>query len=141
MNAHQLDAQGVILNTIVVSSLDVFPGLVDAAVGGSVGDSIINKTLVRKPPVAPTVAEYTSAIQAMLDTKCHERMYDNILSACTYATSTIDRFRAEGQAAVDWRDAVWARSYELMDQVQAGKLPQPTVVALIAMLPTMEWPA
>lgn len=40
--AHSLDADGVILTTIMVTSLD-FPGLrlVDASIGGRVGDSVI----------------------------------------------------------------------------------------------------
>jgi hypothetical protein len=89
----------------------------------------------------PTVAQYTAAIQSMLDAKAQERHYDGILSACTYATSSVPSFAAEGQACVDWRDAVWSHSYELMGQVQAGTLAQPTVAALLAMLPAMTWPA
>jgi hypothetical protein len=89
----------------------------------------------------PAVTEYVAAAQAMLDEKARERMYDGILSACTYATSLNPKFKAEGQACVEWRDAVWARCYELMDDVESGALPQPTVQGLLAMLPTMEWPA
>lgn len=92
-------------------------------------------------PPAPTVPEYVAAVQAMLDAKAQERRYDSILSACTYATSTQPKFQAEGQACVAWRDAVWARCYELMDEVEAGTLPQPTIPELVAMLPAMEWPA
>jgi hypothetical protein len=89
----------------------------------------------------PTVAEYTAAIQAMLDTKARERNYDGILSACTYATSTVPRFQAEGQACVAWRDAVWSTAYDLMAQVEAGQLAQPTLAGLLALLPPMAWPA
>lgn len=92
-------------------------------------------------PPMPTVAQYTAAIQSMLDAKAQERHYDSILSACTYVTSTNATFHAEGQACVQWRDAVWAESYELMAQVQAGTLAQPTIPALLAMLPVMVWPA
>ena len=49
MNAHQLDANGVILNTIVVDSLNVFPNLIDAAVGGSIGDTWNGAAIVKKP--------------------------------------------------------------------------------------------
>lgn len=94
------------------------------------------------PVVAPmpTVAQYTAAIQEMMDEKAQEKRYDNILSACTYVTSTVPAFQAEGQACVEWRDAVWAQSYSLMEQVQGGTLPQPTIAELLAMLPEMEWP-
>ena len=49
MNAHQLDANGVILNTIVVDALNVFPNLIDAAVGGSAGDTWNGTAIVKKP--------------------------------------------------------------------------------------------
>jgi hypothetical protein len=91
--------------------------------------------------IMPIEAEYTVAIQAMLDKKAQERHYDGILSACTYATSTVAKFQAEGQACVEFRDAVWDRSYALMAQVQGGEIPQPTIPELLGMLPTMAWPA
>ena len=49
MNAHQLNASGVILNTIVVDSLNVFPNLIDAALGGSIGDTWNGTAIVKKP--------------------------------------------------------------------------------------------
>lgn len=95
----------------------------------------------RNVPTPPTVPEYVAAVQAMLDAKARERNYDNILSACTYATSTNAKFQAEGQACVEWRDDVWAKCYELMAQVEAHVQPQPTLADLLAMLPPMVWPA
>lgn len=88
----------------------------------------------------PSITDYTRAIQDMLDAKAQERNYDGILSACTYATSTVAKFRAEGQTCVDWRDQVWSTSYGLMAQVEAGQMPQPTIDELLAMLPLMVWP-
>ncbi|QJE03037.1 hypothetical protein HH212_26130 [Massilia forsythiae] len=92
------------------------------------------------PAAPPEVLDYTAAVQAMLDAKPKERRYDGILSACTYATSTVPRFKAEGQACVEWRDAVWARCYQLMADVEVGKMPRPTVDELLAMLPELMWP-
>ncbi len=54
MNAHQLNENGLIINTIVVESLDALPDLHDASLGGSIGDSIIDGLLVKKPlPLIP----------------------------------------------------------------------------------------
>jgi hypothetical protein len=36
---------------------------------------------------------------------------------------------------------VWAKCYDLLAQVQAGTLAQPTVTELLAMLPAITWPA
>jgi hypothetical protein len=92
------------------------------------------------PPPPPAVPDYVTAVQAMMDAKAQERRYDNILSACTYATSTQPKFQAEGQACVAWRDAVWSKCYELMADVDTGAIAQPTIDELLAMLPAMEWP-
>lgn len=92
------------------------------------------------PPAPPQVPDYVSAVQKMLDAKAQERRYDNILSACTYATSSKPKFQAEGQACVAWRDAVWEKCYQLMADVDSGSLAQPAIDELLAMLPSMEWP-
>jgi hypothetical protein len=97
--------------------------------------------LVPLPQAAPPdVLDYTTAVQSMLDAKPRERRYDGILSATTYATSTLPKFKAEGQACVEWRDAVWARCYELMADVESGKLARPSVDELLTMLPNLVWP-
>lgn len=88
----------------------------------------------------PTEAEYSVAIQSMLDAKVAERRYDGIISACSYAPCTQPPYAAEGQACLAWRGAVWAKSTEIMDKVLAGTIPQPTIPELLAMLPQLVWP-
>lgn len=96
------------------------------------------------PPPPPTteeiIARFTAAIQKRLDDFAKTRNYDSILSACTYATSTVPTFAAEGQAAVDLRDATWAKAYEILNAVQAGKQAMPTEAELMAQLPAQAWP-
>lgn len=41
MRAHQVK-NNIIVNTIIVDSLDIFPNLIDASIGGGIGDTIIN---------------------------------------------------------------------------------------------------
>lgn len=98
------------------------------------------------PPPTPeqievaTIAELTATVQLHLDTKARERNYDNILSLCTYATSTNPTFAAEGQAGLNWRDACWTKCYEVMAAVKAGIRTTPTSEELIAELPVLIWP-
>lgn len=101
------------------------------------------RPVLRDPP-APTAAQlvtqYTAAVQKHLDDFARTRSYDSILSAATYATSTVPKFAAEGQYAVEARDATWAKCYEVLAAVEAGSRPMPTLDELLAELPVLAWP-
>lgn len=62
----------------------------------------------------------SQSIQEALDAFARERGYDNILSACTYATSANTTFAAEGQRAIELRDATWTKLYEIFTEIDAG---------------------
>jgi hypothetical protein len=96
-------------------------------------------------PPSPTpeqiIASLTAQIQKRLDDFAKTRNYDGILSACTYATSTVPKFATEGQYCVQARDATWATGYALMDEVLAGTRPVPSSIADIeSELPALAWP-
>jgi hypothetical protein len=95
-------------------------------------------------PEPPTLEEqraaFTRAIQWRLDDFARTRDYDNILSAATYATSTAPKFQAEGQYAVEARDATLLKGYEILNAVLAGERPMPTLDDLMAELPVLAWP-
>ena len=99
---------------------------------------------VLQDPPSPTTEQiivlYTEGVQKHLDDFARTRNYDGILSAATYATSTVPKFAAEGQYAVEARDATWAKSYEVMAEVEAGTRPMPTLEELISELPALVWP-
>lgn len=87
-------------------------------------------------------ATFVAAIQQRLDDFARTRNYDNILSACTYATSSVPKFAAEGQRAVDLRDQTWAAAYTILDDVLANRRSMPASIADIEDdLPALEWPA
>lgn len=96
------------------------------------------------PQPEPTIEElqqqFTDAIQGYLDDFARTRNYDNILSAATYATSTVPKFRAEGQYAVEARDEVWATGYEILDAVIAGRRSIPGLEEVLSELPRLAWP-
>ena len=95
-------------------------------------------------PYVPTPEEqqaaFTAAIQAHLDGFARTRNYDGILSAATYATSSVPKFRSEGQYAVEARDATWAKAYEILGAVMTEQRPMPTLEEVIAELPELAWP-
>ena len=87
-------------------------------------------------------AEIVKATQNCLDTFAQTRNYDGILSACTYATSSVPAFAAEGQYCVASRDGTWAALYVILGEVQAGTRAVPTGFADIeGDLPVLGWPA
>lgn len=97
---------------------------------------------IANPPPTPEqiIAQYTGAVQLHLDTFARTRNYDGILSAATYATSQVPKFKAEGQYAVEARDATWAKCYEILAAVEADARPMPTLDELLAELPVLTWP-
>jgi hypothetical protein len=80
--------------------------------------------------------------QKRLDDFAKTRLYDGILSACTYATSSVPKFQAEGQYCVDARDNTWATLYTVLAEVEAGTRPMPGGYADVeSLLPNLVWPA
>lgn len=85
--------------------------------------------------------EVVAGTQQRLDDFAQTRGYDNIMSVCTYATSTRPKRAGEGQRAVELRDATWDTLYQMLAEVQAGTRPIPSGFAdLEPDLPNLEWP-
>lgn len=126
----------------------------DAPLGGNwvVAEGMVNTgdlwdgevfTPAPVPAKAPEAlqAEIVAATQNRLDDFARTRNYDGILSACTYATSSVPKFAAEGQYAVNARDNTWATLYALMDDVMAGQWQMPESFDDVEpLLPTLTWP-
>lgn len=96
--------------------------------------------------LAQRVAEWqdgiVAATQQRLDGFARTRNYDGILAACTYATSAVAKFAAEGQCAVVARDATWSKLHEILADVENGKRPAHVAFGDIeAELPALNWPA
>lgn len=85
-------------------------------------------------------AAVVQAVQSRLDVFARTRNYDGILSACTYATSTVAKFKAEGQCCVNARDAHWNACYSILADVQAGVRAMPTVDQVLSEMPPLAWP-
>ena len=95
---------------------------------------------VPQPTQEEVIKSFTNTVQKHLDDTARQRNYDGILSLCTYATSTNATFAKEGQAGVAWRDSVWVKYYQIVDEVKNGtRATAPTVEELIAELPVFTW--
>lgn len=85
------------------------------------------------------LTEYKQAIQSRLDTFARTRGYDNIVSLCSYATSTLPQFAAEGQRGVILRDQCWSIGYTILAQAMAGEIPEPSIEYVLNQMPDMTW--
>lgn len=88
----------------------------------------------------PRAEDYAAAVQAHIDATAKSREFNDGVTAATYLTSTIPRWKADAEAFVSWRDMVWAYSYGELDKVMTGQRPQPTIADFINELPAVSWP-
>lgn len=85
--------------------------------------------------------DITIKTQQRLDDFAMTRKYDNILSACTYATSSIQKFKVEGQYCVDMRDNTWNYLYQMLADVLGDERPMPSgYIDIESELPELVWP-
>ena len=83
-----------------------------------------------------------TATMLHLDNFAATRNYGSILSAATYATSTVAKFATEGKYAVGARDATWTKLYEMLAEMEAGTLAIPSGFSdILPSLPALAWPA
>ena len=83
----------------------------------------------------------TARVQQRLDDFARTRGYDNIVSACSYATSQHAKYGPEGRYCVQTREDTWDVMFSIEAQVQAGLRPIPMSYEEIeSELPVLEWP-
>lgn len=99
------------------------------------------KYLGRRVDVQGRAELYSRAVQAWMDGKVRERLYDNVDSTSKYLGCPDAVFAAEAAAVQAWVAAVWRKCYELQADILAGRMKEPDgVVEFIRMLPVLVWP-
>jgi hypothetical protein len=83
------------------------------------------------------IARLESALDAHLDEVAQSYRYESIRTMVTYALSTNPQFASEGNAGLQFRDAVYTRGIEIISEVQAGEREIPTEEELIALMPSI----
>lgn len=95
---------------------------------------------MREPTREKVISEYVEAVGRFMDKVVKMRGYDSIVSACSYATSGVQRFREEAIACIKWRDLVWSSCYSALDLVNSGAIGAPSINDFIESLPNIAWP-
>ena len=98
-------------------------------------------SLGRRVDVQGRAELYSRAVQAWMDGKVRERLYDNVDSTSKYLGCPDAVFAAEAAAVQAWVAAVWRRCYELQAEILAGVMQEPaSVEEFIGLLPVLVWP-
>lgn len=82
----------------------------------------------------------SEAIEDLLNTTAKVKNYNDSISIASYSASTNAVWKAEADAFIAWRDAVWVSALQTFADVQAGTIPAPTLADFLAGLPTITWP-
>ena len=103
----------------------------------------VRTIVANPPPPEPTPEEivkgYEDAVQAYLDQTAQSRDYDNTYTCLSYLSSTDEIWNREAHAFNAWRDQVWRKCHEILNEVITGTITPPTVAELIALLPVINW--
>lgn len=93
------------------------------------------------PTLDDLIAQTKASISAWLDSVVQAKGYDNIVSCASYAASSDDTFRAEAQAAIAWRDAVYRAGYQILADIPEGVTTPDDVMALLPQPGEYGWTA
>jgi hypothetical protein len=121
---------------VVMSAAPIAPSIVIDTVR-----AYVNGRIEISHTYKPDASAYQREIERKIESIAAERGYSSAVSAASYVSSSVPQWAAEASAFVAFRDAVWAYALGELAKVQAGQRQPPSLAALIAELPAMEWPA
>ena len=128
-----LDAEGNVVNTIEAEQW-----FVDLIHPGRYREIIVPKPVKTFKEIEE---ECIAEVKQRLDNFAQTKKYDNILSLCTYASSTNAVFSVEGQYGVSVRDATWAKLNDILAEIDSLTRPMPSGFSDIeSLLPNLAWP-
>lgn len=78
-------------------------------------------------------------IESLISSTVAQKDYRSGSSCASYAFSTNPQWKAEADAFILWRDALYTAAYQVFEDVQNGQ-PAPTEQEFLALLPTLIWP-
>jgi len=82
---------------------------------------------------------YDEALTAHLDATAQSKRYADRIT-CAVRAGFPGPFQQEGIAFAQWMDSCNALGYQIMDEVQSGSRPLPSIEEFVGMMPPMDWP-
>jgi len=104
-------------------------------------EPVIDPEEEKKIALNQKIAQIKNAVQKLIDDTAASRDYDDGFTCVSYFNSTDETFKAEARAFNYWRDQLWRKCYEILDDVLAGKIDseQVNVDYVLHLLPKIEW--
>ena len=91
------------------------------------------------PIVLPPCEDYIAALDDLYNKTAQEKRFDSRFT-CALRAGYPSAYQAQGLAFATWMDDCNVFGYGLMQQVENGEAPQPTIAEFLAMLPVLVWP-
>lgn len=104
-------------------------------------EPVIDPEEEKKIALNQKIVQIKNAVQKLINDTAASRDYDDGFTCVSYFNSTDETFKAEARAFNYWRDQLWRKCYEILDDVLAGKIDseQVNVDYVLHLLPEIEW--
>lgn len=79
-------------------------------------------------------------VEYYMDCVVSEKDYTNMISACSYVNSVNEQYSKEAKACIEWRDQIWSKIYQILDDAKKENKEYPKFSDLVKELPTITWP-
>jgi hypothetical protein len=86
------------------------------------------------------ISSVDEGLQNHINVTARTRGYTDALHCASYVNSTVDLWRLEANAFVEWRDLVWLSSIQKMKDARQGNYAFESLEKFIFELPTINWP-
>ena len=104
-------------------------------------EPVIDPEEEKKIALNQKIVQIKNAVQKLINDTAATKDYDDGFTCVSYFNSTDETFKAEARAFNYWRDQLWRKCYEILDDVLAGKIDseQVNVDYVLNLLPEIEW--
>lgn len=104
-------------------------------------EPVIDPEEEKKIALNQKIVQIKNAVQKLINDTAASKDYDDGFTCVSYFNSTDETFKAEARAFTYWRDQLWRKCYEILDDVLAGKIDseQVNVDYVLNLLPEIEW--
>ena len=142
MNRYAIIENSLVINIAIADpEFAISQGWIACNDDVTIGWNYINNLFTPPAPVYLTFDELNNDTQQRLDNFATTKGYKDIVSVCTYATSTNPQYKSDADYCVLARDATWEQLYLIFAEINQGTRPMPTDYDQIAVdLPVLAWP-